>query len=38
MNGATRATALGLLRAAPSLIGWGARLSGKSPAVLVPSV
>jgi flavin-dependent dehydrogenase len=37
MNGATRATALGLLRAAPSLIGWGARLSGKSAAVLAPS-
>jgi flavin-dependent dehydrogenase len=37
MNGATRTTALGLLRAAPSLIGWGARLSGKSPPVLVPS-
>jgi len=33
MNGATRTAALGLLKAAPSLIGWGARLSGKSAAV-----
>jgi flavin-dependent dehydrogenase len=37
MNGATRTAALGLLKAAPSLIGWGARLSGKSPPVLAPS-
>ena len=37
MNRATRAAALGLLKAAPSLIGWGARLSGKSASVPVPS-
>jgi flavin-dependent dehydrogenase len=37
MNGATRTVALELLKAAPSLIGWGARLSGKSASVLVPS-
>jgi flavin-dependent dehydrogenase len=38
MNDATRSAVLGLLRAAPGLIGWGARLSGKSPSVLAPSV
>ena len=37
MNGATRTAALGLLRTAPSLIDWGARLSGKSPPVPAPS-
>jgi flavin-dependent dehydrogenase len=37
MNDATRTAALGLLKAAPSLIGWGARLSGKSPPVPAPS-
>jgi flavin-dependent dehydrogenase len=34
MNGAARTAALGLLRAAPGLIGWGARLSGKSASAL----
>jgi hypothetical protein len=33
MNDAARTAALGLLRAAPGLIGLGARLSGKSPAL-----
>jgi flavin-dependent dehydrogenase len=37
MNGATRTAALGLLRAAPGLIGLGARLSGKSASVLASS-
>jgi flavin-dependent dehydrogenase len=37
MNGAARTAALGLLRTAPSLIGWGAQLSGKSASMLVPS-
>ena len=33
----TRTAALGLLKTAPSLIGWGARLAGKAPPVLAPS-
>ena len=37
MNQTARTAALGLLKAAPSLISWGAWLSGKSPPVRAPS-